>query len=255
MDTSIAVMKKYIESMERAIVCFSGGLDSTVLLSICKDVLGDNVTAIMVDVPMISERTRDIAMVLANHLDIRLKVIKLEYEDLQNILDNGEDRCYICKDTMYRAIWKYADQQGIKWILNGDNADDVNKFRPGMKAAFKQGIKSPFVDANVGRKAIEDYYKSLNLPVNLVKETCMLMRYPIGTPVTPDDLEFVEDIEYSIRSISEVTQLRVRVYDGLLHIFTSAEEYRKLMESEEDIGYYLDSIGHKYVIEKEPYRG
>ncbi len=241
--------------MGKAIVCFSGGMDSAALLHICKDVLGDNVTAVIVDVPMMSNRIRDQAMFVASLLDSRLLTVKLDWNDLNGILNNDEERCFICKKAMYDAIKKIADNNGIKWILNGDNVDDLDKFRPGMKAARSAGIVSPFVEAGVKRSIIEDYVENLNLPFTLVKETCMITRYPIGVPVTPEDLHLVEDLEYAIRKQIGVKQLRVRVRDGILRIQTAEEEIPLLNEHHDEITECVKSSGFNFIIENEGYKG
>ena len=255
MDNSLSIVRNRIKGLGKVAVCFSGGLDSTALLNLSKEALGDNVTAVMVDVPMLSERIRDIALIVASRLDVRLVTAKLEWEDLEGVLENGPDRCYNCKKAMYKAIRKVANDHNIRWVLNGDVADDDPKERPGMRAAEEEGILSPMRDAGVTKERIKEYVGSLELPLDLVKETCMLMRFPMGMAVTEDDLEIVEDIEYGIRSIAEVKQLRVRM-DGSRHLRlqTSAEEMSKLRDSEEDLSYYLDSIGYTYEIMNVPYQ-
>ena len=256
MDNSLSIVKNRLKSLGKVAVCFSGGMDSTALLSLAKEALGDGVTAVMVDVPMLSERIRDIALIVSSRLDCRLVTAKLEWQDMEGILENGSDRCYICKRAMYKAVRKVAEDHGIRWILNGDTADDDPSTRPGMRAAEEAGVLSPLRDAGVSRARVKEYVDSLELPLDLVKETCMLMRFPIGVPVTEEDLETVEDIEYGIRSISEVKQLRVRM-DGTRHLRlqTSAEEMQKLHDCEEDLRYYLDSIGYTYEVLRDPYAG
>lgn len=255
MDRSLDVAKKNISILKKAVVCFSGGIDSTALLSIAKEALGDGLTAVTVDVPMLSERQRDIALVIAKDLDIRLMTVKLEWSDLEGIERNDVDRCFICKQAMYRAVRKLADENHIDWILNGDLADDDESDRPGMKAAEGLGVVSPLREAGVTKDVTKAYVDSLGLELDLVKETCMLMRFPMGTPVTEDDLELVEDLEYSIRSITGIKQLRVRMHGRHLLLQTSAEERQLLLDSEPDIKQYMDSIGYSYGIMDQPYTG
>ena len=255
MDKSLADARERIRGMGRAVVCFSGGIDSTALLSIAKEALGDGAVAVMADVPMLSERQRDIALVTAKDLGVRLETLFIGWDGLGGIEQNGSDRCYLCKKAMYTSIRAFADGLGIESILNGDLADDDASDRPGMRAAAEFGIISPFRDAGATKPAVQAYTESLDLELDLVKETCMLMRYPVGTPVTEDDLELIEDLEYGIRSITGLKQLRVRMSGRELRLQTSEEEMHVLRECEPDISDYLESVGFRYTLMDQPYRG
>ena len=205
MDAIKAVADR-LGGLDGCAVCFSGGLDSTVLADIAHRVLGDRAVAVVVDVPMMTDRQRRAAKTVADSIGIRMIIAEAGLEDLAGILENRHDRCYICKTAMYRAIRKVAGSEGITAIVNGEIVDDLSEDRPGMAAGKENGILTPFLDAGVRRRDIVGYLKSMDLPLKLVKDTCMLMRYPEGTPVTMEDLRTVEELESVTRDLLGITR-------------------------------------------------
>lgn len=216
--------------MDGCAVCFSGGLDSTVLMDIAHKALGDRAVAITADVPMMAERQREAARKVADLIGCRQIVAPVSPEKMSAILENGHDRCYICKTAMYSAVREAAELIGIQEVLNGEIVDDLSEDRPGMAAGIENGIRTPFIDAGMTRSDIVRYLDGMGLPMKLVKDTCMLMRYPEGTPVMWEDLRLVEDLEAMVRDAIGIRQLRVRRIDGGWSIQTSSEEYPVLEE-------------------------
>lgn len=220
----IDAVRRRLSELGSCAVCFSGGLDSTVLMDIAYRTLGDDAVAVMADVPMMSDRQREAAMAVVRSIGCRTIVAKVPPEDLEGILENGHNRCYICKTAMYSAIRRAASGAGISDILNGEIVDDLSEDRPGMAAGPENGIISPFLEADIGRSDIVRYLEGMDLPMTLVKDTCMLMRYPEGMPVTEADLRLVEELEAAVRSEIGLRQLRVRkVRDGFSVQTSTAE--------------------------------
>lgn len=253
MDGELGRVEDLISGMNRVAVCFSGGLDSTVLADIAYRTIGNRAVAIMADVPMMSNRQRDHASRIADSIGIRMVTVPVGYDDMPSILCNGEDRCYICKTAMYRAIVSEARGLGIGTVVNGEIVDDLDEFRPGMRAGTENGILRPFVDAGVGRDAIVGHIVSMDLPVGIVKDTCMLMRYPIGVPVTDVDLGLVEDLESGIRDVTGLSQLRVRWIDGVFSVQTSPSERHILDGYVNDVGSVFSERDLRFVIDPEDY--
>ena len=240
MDANLGTVVEKLSRMDGAAICFSGGLDSTVLADLAVRALGDRAVAVMVDVPMMTSRQRDAAMRIASSIGIRLVTAKLGYGDLPDILENTHDRCYICKIAMYRAVRAKADELGIGTVVNGEIVDDLSEDRPGMRAGEENGIVRPFIDAGIGRESIREHIESMDLPMKMVKDTCMLMRYPEGMPVTEGDLKTIEELESEVRRVSGLAQLRVRRKGGRYTVQTSSAERDVMLDS-------LDAIGDVFI--------
>ncbi len=234
-------------------VCFSGGLDSTVLMDIAHRTLGDDAVAVLVDVPMMADRQRDAAIAVAESIGCRLVRTTAGIEELDGILANRHNRCYICKTVMYRKVREVADDLGIRYVINGEIVDDLSEDRPGMVAGKKAGIVTPLIDAGIHREDIVRYLGRMDLPLRLVKDTCMLMRYPEGTPVTMDDLRLVEELEVVVRNRIGLRQLRIRRTDNGFSIQTSSAEQDILCNGFEEIRQEFESRGFEVALNPAPY--
>ena len=239
MDANLGTVVEKLSRLDGVAICFSGGLDSTVLADLAVRALGDRAVAVMVDVPMMTSRQRDAAMRIASSIGIRLVTAKLGYGDLPDILENTHDRCYICKTAMYRAVRAKADELGIGTVVNGEIVDDLSEDRPGMRAGEENGIVRPFIDAGIGRESIREHIESMDLPMKMVKDTCMLMRYPEGTPVTESDLRLAEDLEAEVREVTGIRQIRVRRKGDSFSVQTSTVEHDILFGN-------LDAVGNVF---------
>ena len=234
-DRGLDAVRRDLRDMSDVAICFSGGLDSTVLADLAHRELGDRAVAVVVDVPMMTTRQRAAAQAIADHIGIRLVKAPLGYGDLPGILENTHSRCYICKTAMYSAVRRKADDLGLEHVVNGEIVDDLSEDRPGMKASEENGVRRPFLDAGIGRDVIRSYIDSMDLPVTMVKDTCMLMRYPEGTPVTESDLRLAEDLEAEVRATTGIHQIRVRRKEDRFSIQTSTAEHDVLFGNLEDI--------------------
>lgn len=234
-------------------VCFSGGLDSTVLADIAHRALGDGAVAVMVDMPMMTDRQRRVAKTVADSIGIRTIVAEADLEDLAGILENRHDRCYICKTAMYRIIRTVAESEGIAAVVNGEIVDDLSEDRPGMAAGRENGILTPFLDAGVCRKDIVGYLEGMDLPLKLVKDTCMLMRYPEGTPVTMDDLRTVEELESVARDLLGIDQIRIRRTADGYSVQTSTAERDILLSGMDALEEAFGSRGFRVSFNDVPY--
>ena len=235
-DRGLDAVRRDLRDMGGVAICFSGGLDSTVLADLAHKELGDRAVAVVVDVPMMTGRQRAAAQAIADHIGIRLVKAPLGYGDLPGILENTHSRCYICKTAMYSAVRRKADELGLEHVVNGEIVDDLSEDRPGMKASEENGVRRPFLDAGIGRDVIHAYIDSMDLPVTMVKDTCMLMRYPEGTPVTKLDLRLAEDLEAEVRATTGIHQIRVRRKRDRFSVQTSTAEHDILFGNLEDIG-------------------
>ncbi len=252
-EDRIGRLKERLLELGSCAVCFSGGLDSTVLMDIAHRTLGDDAVAVLVDVPMMSDRQRDAAIAVAESIGCRLVRTTAGIEELDGVLANRHDRCYICKTVMYRKIREVAENLGIEHVVNGEIVDDLSEDRPGMVAGEEAGIIRPLIDARMHRKDIVRHLDGMNLPLTLVKDTCMLMRYPEGTPVTISDLRMVEELEALVRERLGLRQLRIRRTEKGFSIQTSSVEQNVLHDGFEKAREELESQSFEFSLNPIPY--
>lgn len=234
MEDPFSGLKDSLSSMGSAVVCFSGGRDSTALLSLCRECM-DDVVAFHLSVPMESERSVSIMRRVSEHIGADVTERRMDGRISDLIMSNGRDRCYLCKKYIYSEALDLAYSLGIRHILCGDNADDDPSDRPGMRAAEELGIESPFRDFGITRKDVSDYVDHMGLPFDMVKETCLLMRFPIGESVDVDDLDTVERIEERIRSVAGIGLVRARMSGGTVRIQTTEDSLDRLLGKEGEI--------------------
>lgn len=252
-EERIGRLKGILAETGGCVVCFSGGLDSTVLMDIAHRVLGDGAVAVIADVPMMSDRQRDAAEKVLGHIGCRYARAVVPAEDLGCILGNGHDRCYICKTAMYSAIRSVADGIGIRTIVNGEIVDDLSEDRPGMAAGKENGILAPMIDAGITRSDVVRYIDGMDLPLGLVKDTCMLMRFPEGTEVSWDDLREVESLEDAVRKLTGLKQLRIRRVGDGYSVQTSSSEYKVLERCFQEVAELFGSSGLRAEINRVGY--
>ena len=248
-------LKNYFREKKKVLLCYSGGVDSTFLMSIGKQTIGDNLIAVLFDVPMMTQRMKNNAFYIAEYLGGTLIEFNLEYDDLNGILNNNHDRCYICKKTMYYYANAIARDLGIDTITNGDNFDDDSSLRPGMAASEEYNIQSPLRIFEFTRNEILSQLSKHDFPVPLVKETCMLMRFPEDQKIDEFDIILAASIDEELRNFLDFIQLRARIKNNTVFVQTSKEELPILEKNER----LIKEIVRKYDLEcelvYEPYEG
>lgn len=247
-------LRDHISRMDSALVCFSGGLDSTLLLSICLEECRE-ARAFTSEIPHGCGYMRSRAAGIADHLGGRIFSAKMDGASAAKVLENGPMRCYECKRAMYASAKGVADSLGIEHVLCGDNADDDPADRPGMRAAEEFGVESPFREFGMTRSMIEEGVRRMGLPFPMGKETCLLMRFPVGRAVTESELRMVESIESSIREATGLETVRARMGVDGIELQTLREDIRILKEKEGALTGIASGFGCRLSISDAPYRG
>lgn len=236
-------------SMGRALVAFSGGVDSTFLLAAAKDALGAEVLAVTGRSPSVAPAELEGAVRLAGRLGVRHRVVDTyELDDLRYRRNSG-DRCYHCKHELFSRLAKIARAEGIDSVVEGSNADDRHDHRPGALAAKELGVTSPLEEVGLSKQEIRALSKTLDLPTwNKPALACLASRIPYGREITAPRLLRVDRAEQLVRQ-EGVSQVRVRDHDDIARIEVPAEEIELLVEPTRraNIAKGLGGLGYRYV--------
>jgi uncharacterized protein len=193
-----------------AVVAFSAGVDSTFVLAVAREVLGDRAVALTAHSPSVPAAERAEARDLAARLGVRhLERASHEQED-PGYVANGSDRCYHCKRELYRLCGAAAREVGAAAVLDGFNADDRRDHRPGHRAAEEALVSSPLAEAGLTKAEVRAWSAAYGLPTwDKPQMACLASRIPYGTPVTPERLSQVERAEAGLRALG-LRDVRVR---------------------------------------------
>lgn len=253
MNGIIPELVQALKELGGGAICFSGGLDSTVLLRNAMEAVPERYFPVFFRMPMNTERQIVSARRIASFLGCELSVIDLCWNDLPGVELNGPDRCYRCKTAMYAAASAFASSRGVSAVLAGENADDAHSDRPGRRAGKEKGIICPLEELDIGRAAIEAAVKELELPVPMFKDTCLATRYPVGEPIDEYSMRFAESCEDTVRVISDVHQLRVRIDGSEATLQTDPSETWKLERHLPEIEGTFMMKGLKVTIDRNGY--
>jgi uncharacterized protein len=228
-------------------VAYSGGIDSTLLLKLSHDSLGERAIAITAVSPSLAAHELEQAQEIARQIGARHILIHSQEVEDPRYLENTPSRCYFCKSEVYTQLIRRADELGIETLVDGTNADDAGDHRPGLQAAHQFGVRSPLLEAGLSKEEIRQLGRQLGLP-NWDKPAaaCLSSRIPYGTRISLAMLSQVEQAERVLRDLG-FGQLRVRHHEQIARIEVEAEEFDRLLANRQAIISALQQIGYLYV--------
>ena len=224
-------LKEKIRQMGSLAVAYSGGVDSTFLLKVAHDVLGENVIAVTARSSTYPEREFREATDFARKIGVRHLIILSEELDIEGFSDNPVDRCYFCKRELFTRILDTAGQCGMKYVADGSNIDDLGDYRPGLKAVKELGVVCPLKETGMGKNDIRILSREMNLPTwDKPAFACLASRFPYGQKITREKLDIIDRAEGFLMDLG-FRQVRVRHHGDVARIEVPADERPRFFDA------------------------
>ena len=252
----LGLLKRILAEMEGVLVAYSGGVDSTFLLLVALEVLGENVLAVTAKSPIHPASESAAARELARRLRAKHLFVETGELDDPDFASNPPERCYLCKQRLLSKLKELADEHGLKQVVEGSNYDDLGKHRPGLRAVRELGVRSPLAEARLTKKEIRALSRQMGLPTwNKPAQACLATRFPYGEQLTLEKLRRVEVAEEFLRSLG-LGQLRVRDHGVLARIEAAQKEMPRLLgKMAPQVVDKFKALGYTYItLDLEGYR-
>jgi len=238
-----------------ALVAFSGGVDSSLLLAAAHEALGERAVAAIGRSETYPAREREAASALAARIGARVR--ELETTELEDpaYVENPPDRCYVCKTALFTALRRLAQEEGLEAVVEGSNADDRSDHRPGMRAARELGVRAPLAEVGMTKVEIRQLARARGLPVwNKPSLACLASRIPYGSPITAPRLARIDRAEQAVRALG-FEQVRVRDHGDVARVEVDPGELSSALEAREQLVAGVRGAGFRYVaLDLEGYR-
>ncbi|MCK9419204.1 MAG: ATP-dependent sacrificial sulfur transferase LarE [Nitrospirae bacterium] len=242
-------LKALLHEMKPAVLAYSGGVDSSLLLRAASEVMGQGLIAVTAVSETYPAGELQSAEHFARSLGVTHRILHTHELASEDFVKNSPDRCYFCKTELFEKLRKIADTEGISFVIDGSNTDDLNDHRPGRRAAGEHSVRSPLVEAGLSKSEVRELARGLELSVwDKPSLACLSSRIPYGTRITPAILKAVQTAEDHLRAHG-FRQVRVRHHGDLARIEVDPMDFAKLLSSNaaEQITAALKEIGYTYV--------
>lgn len=241
-------LKKYLSSLNSVAVAYSSGVDSTFLLKTAVDTLSrDNVLALTAKSHSFPKRELDESIQFCKSENIRQIVFESEELSIDGFSNNPPDRCYICKKELFSKIKSIARENNINAVIEGSNADDINDYRPGMRAVAELEILSPLKKVGLTKNEIRALSKQHGLKTwNKQSFACLSSRFVYGEKITVQKLDMIDKSEQLLLDLG-FKQVRVRIHNDVARIEVLPNEIERVMQFKDTIYSRFKEYGFRYV--------
>jgi pyridinium-3,5-biscarboxylic acid mononucleotide sulfurtransferase len=229
LTTKLEQLKTLFAEMDRALIAYSGGIDSTLVAKVAYDVLGDCALAVTAESPSLLPEDLEDARIQAAEIGIAHEVVQTHEMDNPNYRANPVNRCYFCKSELHDTLKPLALERGYPYVVDGVNTDDLSDYRPGIQAAKERGARSPLAEVGMTKLEVREMAKLLGLPWwNKPAQPCLSSRFPYGEEITVAKLQRVGRAERYLRNLG-LKNLRVRSEADTARIELPAEQIKEFV--------------------------
>ncbi len=242
-------LKEYLQGLGSVVVAFSSGVDSTFLLKMAHDVLGDRAIAVTAQSCSFPQRELEEARAFCQAEKIRHIIVESEELSIEGFRHNPNNRCYLCKRELFTKIWEIARKEDISYVVEGSNLDDNGDYRPGLQAVAELGVKSPLREAGMNKEEIRRLSRELGLATwDKQSFACLSSRFVYGEEITEEKLSMVDKAEQRLLDLG-FHQVRVRIHGKLARIEILPSEFGKILEKDVAgrLDQYFRELGFLYV--------
>jgi uncharacterized protein len=219
-----------LRGLGSVLVCYSGGVDSAVVLAAAQRALGARAIGMTAVSPSLPERERDEAERIAREIGAEHRLVESSELSREGYVQNGPDRCFHCKSELYEIAERKRQEWQLDVVLNGTNVDDLGDYRPGLEAAKQAGVRSPFVELGLRKSDVRELAKRLGLSTwDKPAAACLSSRIPYGTSVTPERLAQVGGFEAELNALG-FRGCRVRYHDKVARLELDLADLPRLLE-------------------------
>jgi len=247
-DEKYKLLGEHLKKLNKVLIAYSGGVDSTFLLKVCADNLGSqNVLACISTGPLMPKQQLSKALELAKDMNVVVETVNTGEITNKTFLANKADRCFHCKSNLFKVLNKIAKEKGYNHVLCGSNLDDYDDYRPGNRAVKLFNVICPLADAKLTKNEIRQLSRKMNLPTaDVPASPCLASRISYGDQITENKLNQVEEAEEFLRGLG-FAEFRVRHHGQTARIEVHDEDIAKVISLRRKIVEKLKSLGFKFV--------